>query len=310
MSHLPSPPLSSSSAASNPWSTPRHRHHAGASEEMSLSIGSAAGLEASWRDMGEKSSPPALGAASLDGGEYLRRRAVTATGKPILAVQVMAKLMDSSNGRDKFLKCVQYTLKTYLYILSLPLPALPLPPSPARWLSAHRRRLSLCIASLSLVRKCLLLLNPLRPLASLLSPAPMSPRQMILHLVDLAGAIADDLVCLARIALLRRTLGQRAEAWANRFWLLTTLIGLYKLHFTEHETTSKTKEQVKEAKWTNRKLLADLLFVSYDILDPHLPSPIRSILGEPLKCTTGLVSGFISLTKLYNHHWDASLGKG
>lgn len=70
---------------------------------MDLSIGSAAGLEASWRDMGEKSSPPALGAASLDGGEYLRRRAVSATGKPILAVQVMAKLMDSSNGRDKFL---------------------------------------------------------------------------------------------------------------------------------------------------------------------------------------------------------------
>lgn len=156
----------------------------------------------------------------------------------------------------------------------------------------------------------------------------MSPRQMGLHLVDLAGAIADDLVCLARIALLRRTLGQRAEAWAkcvhlpsdkqqtltwySRFWLLTTLIGLYKLHSTGHETR-KTKEQLKEAKWTNRKLLADLLFVctstsrvlrecadmcihdytAYDILDPDLPSPIRSILGEPLKCTTGLVSGFI-----------------
>ncbi|WVQ87140.1 hypothetical protein IAS59_000862 [Cryptococcus gattii] len=303
MSHLPSPPLSSSSAPSNPWSTPRHRHHAGASEEMNLSIGSAAGLEASW-DMGEKSSPPALGAASLgDGGEHLPMLPVSVTGKPVLALEVMAKLMDSSNGRDKFL----YTLKTYLYILSLP--PLPLPASPARWLSAHRRRLSLCIASLSLVRKCLLLLNSLHPLAALLSPAPMSPRQMGLHLVDLAGAIADDLVCLARIALLRRTLGQRAEAWANRFWLLTTLIGLYKLHSTGHETR-KTKEQLKEAKWTNRKLLADLLFVSYDILDPDLPSPIRSILGEPLKCTTGLVSGFISLTKLYNKHWDASLGKG
>ncbi|KNX49785.2 hypothetical protein CNBG_9592 [Cryptococcus deuterogattii R265] len=168
--------------------------------------------------------------------------------------------------------------------------------------------------------------EPLHPLASLLSPAPMAPRQMILHLVDLAGATADDLVCLARIALVSRTLGQRAEAWANRFWLLTTLIGLYKLHFNtiprilsqssqpsqpeQHETTRKTKEQLKEAKWTNRKLLADLLFVSYDIFDPHLPSPIRSILGEPLKCTTGLVSGLISMTKLYNQHWDASLGKG
>lgn len=103
MSHLPSPPLSSSSAPSNPWSTPRHRHHAGASEEMNLSIGSAAGLEASW-DMGEKSSPPALGAASLgDGGEHLPMLPVSVTGKPVLALEVMAKLMDSSNGRDKFL---------------------------------------------------------------------------------------------------------------------------------------------------------------------------------------------------------------
>ncbi|KIR71291.1 hypothetical protein I310_05186 [Cryptococcus deuterogattii CA1014] len=275
MSHLPSPPLSNSSAPSNPWSTPlRQRHHAGASEEeMNLSIGSAAGLEASWRDMGEKSAPPPLGAASSlgEGEEYLHRRGVSAAGKPIRALQVMAKLMDSSNGRDKFL----YTLKTYLYILSLP--PLPLSPHATRWLTAHRRRLSLSIASLSLVRKCLLLLNPLHPLASLLSPAPMAPRQMILHLVDLAGATADDLVCLARIALVSRTLGQRAEAWANRFWLLTTLIGLYKLHFNtiprilsqssqpsqpeQHETTRKTKEQLKEAKWTNRKLLADLLFV-------------------------------------------------
>lgn len=72
---------------------------------MNLSIGSAAGLEASWRDMGEKSAPPPLGAASSlgEGEEYLHRRGVSAAGKPIRALQVMAKLMDSSNGRDKFL---------------------------------------------------------------------------------------------------------------------------------------------------------------------------------------------------------------
>ncbi|OXG87296.1 hypothetical protein C349_01574 [Cryptococcus neoformans var. grubii Br795] len=159
----------------------------------------------------------------------------------------------------------------------------------------------------------------------------MSPRTMLLHLLDLAGAIADDTVCLAKIGLLRRNLGQRAEAWANRFWLLTTLIALYKLHFhtipriqayqagqygqprisSERQVTRrKTEQQLKEAKWTNRKLVADLLFVSYDIFNPNLPASIRSVLGEPLKCTTGLVSGLISLTKLYNQHWDASLSKG
>ncbi|OXM81094.1 hypothetical protein C364_01468 [Cryptococcus neoformans Bt63] len=257
MSHLPSPPLSTSSAPPNPWWTPRQEDGlAHARQAMKLSIGSAAALDAAWLE-----------------------------GQP---------------------------------------PKSPSPPAPLP-------RLAISVASLSLVRKCLLLLNSLHPLASLLAPTPMSPRTMLLHLIDLAGAIADDTVCLAKIGLLRRNLGQRAETWANRFWLLTTLIALYKLHFhtipriqayqvgqygqprisSERQVTRrKTEQQLKEAKWTNRKLVADLLFVSYDIFNPNLPASIRSVLGEPLKCTTGLVSGLISLTKLYNQHWDASLSKG
>ncbi|OWZ50111.1 hypothetical protein C361_01477 [Cryptococcus neoformans Tu259-1] len=318
MSHLPSPPLSTSSAPPNPWWTPRQEDGlAHARQAMKLSIGSAAALDAAWLEgqPPESPSPPSPGDLSPPKG--------SPPAEPMLALQVLARVVDSSKGRDKFLKCMQYTLKTYIYLLSL-LP-LPLP------LRAPLPRLAISVASLSLVRKCLLLLNSLRPLASLLAPTPMSPRTMLLHLLDLAGAIADDTVCLAKIGLLRRNLGQRAEAWANRFWLLTTIIALYKLRFhtipriqayqagqygqprisSERQVTRrKPEQQLKEAKWTNRKLVADLLFVSYDIFNPNLPASIRSVLGEPLKCTTGLVSGLISLTKLYNQHWDASLSKG
>lgn len=278
MSHLPSPPLSTSSAPPNPWWTPRQEDGlAHARQAMKLSIGSAAALDAAWLEgqPPESPSPPSPGDLSPPKG--------SPPAEPMLALQVLARVVDSSKGRDKFLKCMQYTLKTYIYLLSL------------------------------------------------LAPTPMSPRTMLLHLLDLAGAIADDTVCLAKIGLLRRNLGQRAEAWANRFWLLTTLIALYKLHFhtipriqayqagqygqprisSERQVTRrKPEQQLKEAKWTNRKLVADLLFVSYDIFNPNLPASIRSVLGEPLKCTTGLVSGLISLTKLYNQHWDASLSKG
>ncbi|OWT41521.1 hypothetical protein C362_00991 [Cryptococcus neoformans Bt1] len=288
MSHLPSPPLSTSSAPPNPWWTPRQEDGlAHARQAMKLSIGSAAALDAAWLEgqPPKSPSPPSPGDLSPPKG--------SPPAEPMLALQVLARVVDSSKGRDKFL--------------------------------------AISVASLSLVRKCLLLLNSLHPLASLLAPTPMSPRTMLLHLIDLAGAIADDTVCLAKIGLLRRNLGQRAEAWANRFWLLTTLIALYKLHFhtspriqayqagqygqprisSERQVAKrKTEQQLKEAKWTNRKLVADLLFVSYDIFNPNLPASIRSVLGEPLKCTTGLVSGLISLTKLYNQHWDASLSKG
>lgn len=66
----------------------------------------------------------------------------------------------------------------------------------------------------------------------------------------------------------------------SRFWLLTTVMGLWKLHLgtlpnlraNARAVASKSpshgdlalrevKEQIEDAEWTNRKYLADLVFV-------------------------------------------------
>ncbi|KAK8869501.1 hypothetical protein IAR55_000066 [Kwoniella newhampshirensis] len=234
-------------------------------------------------------------------------------GKEVLGVEVWAKVMDTSRGRDKVLKCAQYSLRTYLYLLTLVSRLRPLSP----WFRSNHKRVKMAISGLSLTRKCLLLLNPLHPLTDLLSPHPMSARTLLSHLIDLISAISDDAYCLSRLGLVGRKTGGIADRWSNRFWLLTTIMGLYKLHlktiprlrssatFTPPSAAEKRRSDLSEAEWTNRKLLADLLFVSYDVFELNWP-----VLEEPMKCLTGLTAGLISTVKLYNAQWDASVGKG
>ncbi|WWC60766.1 uncharacterized protein I303_103342 [Kwoniella dejecticola CBS 10117] len=234
-----------------------------------------------------------------------------------LSVDVLARIVDTSNGRDKVLKCIQYSLRTYLYLLTIVAKIRPLSP----WFRSNAKRMKLAISGLSLTRKCLLLFNPLHPLSDLLSPDPMSARTLIGHLIDLVSALSDDIACFSRLGFINKRVGGKADDWANRFWLLTTLMGLYKLHFKtipklsnspssySSNTTSlsleKRRAELNDAKWTNRKLLADLIFVGYDVLELNF-----GIIEEPMKCATGLFAALISTFKLYNKHWEASIGKG
>ncbi|WVW82723.1 hypothetical protein I302_104734 [Kwoniella bestiolae CBS 10118] len=225
-----------------------------------------------------------------------------------ISVRVLAGVMDSSKGRDKVLKCIQYSLRTYLYLLSLISRIKPLSP----WFKSNSKRMKIAISGLSLTRKCLLLLNPLHPLSDLLSHEPMSPRTLVGHLIDLFSALSDDIYCLAKLGLIGKKTGNVADVWANRFWLLTTIMGLYKLHLktipkiaNSSSSTEKRRAELSEAKWTNRKLLSDLAFVSYDVFELNFP-----IIEEPMKCFTGLLSGLISAFKLYDSQWEASIGKG
>ncbi|WVQ69737.1 uncharacterized protein L199_007957 [Kwoniella botswanensis] len=223
-------------------------------------------------------------------------------------VKVLARIMDTSKGRDKVLKCIQYSLRTYLYLLSLISRIRPLSP----WFKSNSKRMKIAISGLSMTRKCLLLLNPLHPLSDLLSHEPMSPRTLVGHLIDLFSALSDDIYCLAKLGLVGKRTGKIADVWANRFWLLTTIMGLYKLHIktipkiaNSSASLDKRRNELKETNWTNRKLLADLAFVSYDVFELNFP-----LLEEPMKCFTGLLSGLISTFKLYDQHWEASVGKG
>ncbi|KAL7424344.1 hypothetical protein Q5752_000026 [Cryptotrichosporon argae] len=250
-------------------------------------------------------------------------------------VEALARVVDTSKGRDKVLKCAQYSLRSYLYLLVLLARARPLP----RWFRDNEKRMRIAVAGLSLTRKCLLLLNPLHPLSALLSPAPTSARALVGHLLDLAGAVADDVYCLSKLGLASRRAGRVADRWANRLWLLTTLVGLYKLHLdvfprlhddaaalavaaAERERdraptwavgaaradalaarAREARREMRDAEWTHRKLLCDLVFVSYDVL-------ALSWAKEPVQCAAGLLAALISTSKVYDQHWRAALGKG
>ncbi|RXK37408.1 hypothetical protein M231_05308 [Tremella mesenterica] len=214
-----------------------------------------------------------------------------------LVVETWARVMDSSKGRDKVLKCLQYSLRTYLYILGLIATIRPHRP----WCKSHSKRLKIAVSGLSLTRKCLLLLNPLHPIADLLSPQPMSPRDMFLHLFDLFSALSDDVYCLSRLGLVNKRKGKVADRWANRFWFLTTLMSLYTLHLRTiphiliSRRTEQNEKRMVEARWTNRKLLSDLIFVSYEVFS-------LSTLREPVQCLTGLLAALISTKKQYEQH--------
>ncbi|WWC89693.1 uncharacterized protein L201_004618 [Kwoniella dendrophila CBS 6074] len=225
-----------------------------------------------------------------------------------MSIDVLAKVMDTSKGRDKVLKCLQYSLRTYLYLLTLITRIRPL----SKWFKSNSKRVKIAVSGLSLTRKCLLLLNPLHPLSDLLSNEPMSAKTLVGHLIDLFSCISDDIYCLAKLGLVNKRTGDWGDKWSNRLWLLTTLMGLYKLHFKTIPkiansacSVEKRRNELSDAKWTNRKYIADLFFVSYDVFEPDYPN-----FGEPMKCFTGLLAGLISAFKLYDAQWEASIGKG
>ncbi|KAK1925198.1 hypothetical protein DB88DRAFT_254725 [Papiliotrema laurentii] len=330
----------------------------------------ASTLEGSWRSHGAQRVPGDEGPSGSERAEVVfdaskrevasiaslgvydpKRESSSSTSRLVLPVPVApvrkvhgpmptavwADIMDTSKGRDKVLKCAQYSLRTYLYLLSLVAAVRPLSP----WFKANQRRLKTAVSGLSLTRKCLLLLNPLHPLTELLSPQPMAASTMLLHLINLMSAMSDDIYCLFKLGIVSKRTGKWADKWANRFWLLTTLMGLYTLHLktlpsiqrrivslrSSSDLTTmidpvladeqlekeaerradmierrKWEKELSDAKWTNRKLLADLVFVSYDVFK-------LTWLAEPVQCAAGLSAALIAANKLYDKHWRACLGK-
>ncbi|BEJ12321.1 hypothetical protein CspHIS471_0207810 [Cutaneotrichosporon sp. HIS471] len=214
-----------------------------------------------------------------------------ASKKPV-SLEVWASVMDLSKGRDKVLKTVQYTLRTYLYILGLIAGVRPL----SKFFTANQKRMKLATAGLSLTRKCLLLLNPLRPMVALVSPEPTSARAFLGHLIDLVGALSDDVFCLSKLGLVSKRKGAVADRWANRVWFYSTVTGLCSLW--AKQGTRRTESEKRADDLQRQKYLCDLVFVSYDIFNV-------SWMKEPVQCCVGLIAAIISTSQLYNKQYVA-----
>lgn len=154
----------------------------------------------------------------------------------------------------------------------------------------------------------------------------------------------------------RPSLGNRANELMerSRFWFLTTLLALYTLHqrtiprlrsslpaqvspaANEVVAPGSSSREMGEARWTNRKLLADLAFVC-ELFHASSEGAILMKSGSVRYIPGGLVQGACSVcgravgsvhqvshfsacakakltrgssSKIYDQHWRASLGKG
>ncbi|KAH9999409.1 hypothetical protein BJV77DRAFT_939899 [Russula vinacea] len=163
--------------------------------------------------------------------------------------EVWRELLETSTGRDKAFKIIQYSMKVYLlfhYAVSRRMPV-----QAAGKGALERsllRRLESTVSGLSVTRKCLIMFNWLTPLTSILAEHHASPvykaggakaapssRKPLLHtflhapppvLLELVQAIADDVSTCSKLGLFGRRTGERAGRFADWCWFASTLVDL------------------------------------------------------------------------------------
>ncbi|PPQ74401.1 hypothetical protein CVT24_001067 [Panaeolus cyanescens] len=274
---------------------------------------------------------------------------------------VWREMFVTSNGRDKAFKLIQYSIRVYLvFHLSLRGTRLLRRPTQPPWEEAFIKRLQSTASGLSFTRKLLLLFNWLHPLtlitaqqsvpfsaeakfSSALGPSSSSSSkqpavrpflQTLLYspppvLLELVNAAADDIATWARLGLLGKKTGERAERFSDWCWFVSTLVGLVENSlergvvgglqaevegrlYTESMTgaTAKSKPRAnkidekelarlqKQDYWlqvTRAKLFMDLIFVSYELF--HIKRA-----RDWVKAFTGLSAAILSSSKLFDRH--------
>lgn len=165
--------------------------------------------------------------------------------KKVWKEDIWKEIILTSNGRDKALKLIQYSIRVYLlFHLSISSTALLKRPR-ARFNLGLAKRLTETASGLSLARKCLLLFNWLHPLSAIRaqqqesfgsssSPKKLQPKSFI-HtalyapppvLLELMNAVSDDVSTLAQLGFFGKKLGDRAGKFSDWCWFMATLVGL------------------------------------------------------------------------------------
>ncbi|KAJ9099379.1 hypothetical protein QFC20_005732 [Naganishia adeliensis] len=196
-------------------------------------------------------------------------------------LNVLSKVVDSSNGRDKVLKSCQYAAKTYTYLFLLVHRSLMVrldgkSGEPAE----HVRRLDGAAGSLSLARKCLRLFGPIPHLNALIQPHPLPPSTFFNTVLALLTACADDVFCLSRLGLVSKRTGGWADKWAKKRAAVSP------------EVDVDSWERERQELWMARKVWCDVVFSGYNVFKIQR-------FKEPVQIATGLAAGLISTSQLF-----------
>jgi len=242
-------PLSFDSVSVNGFQMNPESAHPPRTPRTSATTTMAFSSQASVVDEGTEDGGPTELEIEVDEEEEDSQEKKSAAKNQVHTQEIWRELLETSTGRDKAFKIIQYSMKVYLrfhYAVSRRMPV-----QGVRRGAFERsllRRLESTVSGLSLTRKCLIMFNWLTPLTSILaehhaSPvykaggvktAP-SPRKPLLHtflhapppvLLELVQSVADDVATCSKLGFFGKRIGERAGRFADCCWFASTLVDL------------------------------------------------------------------------------------
>ncbi|KAJ3154336.1 hypothetical protein HDU89_008404 [Geranomyces variabilis] len=241
----------------------------------------------------------------------------------LLHTLIVRRVLLLTDGRDKIMKCIQYSLKTVLWAELLTAKG------------AHPRLHNAAkqtVSHFSTARKIMRLLywlNSLDELASLASPAehpgPTATRtQVVRHRLAVLNAIlgivngwADDVVVAGKMGIIEKPLYNTATILADRLWWVTVIIDLHENYQAGRDLRRKLASARKEAAVSGGsgqkvaemeakasmhrvslvKLLADFMFCSIDVFQLG----DRGI-SDGWQAVSGLTAACLGTYKVWRKH--------
>ncbi|ORX87436.1 hypothetical protein K493DRAFT_319669 [Basidiobolus meristosporus CBS 931.73] len=229
--------------------------------------------------------------------------------KPTLsALTIFKKCLLLTDGRDKFLKVIQYFSKLLLLIVLK---------NPKRYPNVYKRMSSM-VSAFSSTRKILRLGNFLEPYGTVQDVfagsyknfSIMNGSEKLAYVygvckstLEVVNCISDDIFCLSKMGVVPKSWGKRSDSLSTKLWFVAIWLDIHELVKdrldlqrqinTESYTLDKPKLQDKMY-WNGisiAKLLGDLAFCGYDFF--------KCDFSETFQVSAGFISGALGTYKLW-----------
>ncbi|RIA85019.1 peroxisomal biogenesis factor 11 [Glomus cerebriforme] len=226
--------------------------------------------------------------------------------------EILRRLLVHSDGRDKFLKIIQYFGKIILW--------LHVKNNKSKYPKLYHRLIAMT-SQFSNTRKIIRLAHFLEPYADFkeyvtgarYSSSTVIPYEKVVYysgfinsVTGILNDIFDDLYCLGKIGILDRSVAKRAEPIAIKLWFINIVFDIHEIIFRIwllNEKTKKSKEKLSEndlKKLKDKKhwlyislvkLTMDFGFCGYDLFELSFSDGVQAM--------TGFVAGILSFHKLW-----------